>query len=346
MNREKIEFTVIILVGIISGALVLTFSFKYVLPTVAPFIIAWAIALAVRRPAELMSRKLPIPERPLRVIMALILMLAVLSLASVGIWQGSAALWRFLTNLGENDGIVDLLSAITTPGFHIFGDGMPEELRGRIEDAFGQMLTSLLSGLAASLTSWVAAVPKALFFILVCAIAVIYFALDLEKINAWVGKILPDNLSLRLCTLKDSFFSICGKYLRAYLVLMAMTFLIMLVGFLILRIKDAVLIAFVVALVDVLPVIGVGVILVPWSVFALITGESALGIGLIVLFLVNTVIRQLAEPKIIGKNLDMHPILTLIMLYAGYALFGFLGLLLVPVASVVLGIVLNKDHTA
>ena len=84
--------------------------------------------------------------------------------------------------------------------------------------------------------------------------------------------------------------------------------------------------------------------LVPWSVFEFARGNAFMGVGLIVLFVVNEVIRQFSEPKIVGKNLNIHPLLTLVLLYFGYSLFGISGLILIPAIIAVLGLV-KKDKT-
>ena len=119
----------------------------------------------------------------------------------------------------------------------------------------------------------------------------------------------------------------------------------MLCGFLVLRVSQAPIIALIVAALDILPIIGVGTVLVPWSVFEIARGNVAVGVGLIILFLVNEVIRQFSEPKIVGKSLNIHPLLTLLLLYLGYSLFGISGLILIPVIIAVLGLV-KKDEAA
>ncbi|MBO5879672.1 MAG: AI-2E family transporter, partial [Clostridia bacterium] len=98
----------------------------------------------------------------------------------------------------------------------------------------------------------------------------------------------------------------------------------------------------VVAVLDLLPLIGVGTVLVPWSIFEFVLGNTGRGIGLIVLLVAHELIRQFAEPRIIGKNLGVHPIISLILLYVGYGAFGFFGILLVPLFAIVLNILLNK----
>ena len=116
----------------------------------------------------------------------------------------------------------------------------------------------------------------------------------------------------------------------------------MLTGLFILGIKAPFLSALIIAFLDILPVIGVGTVLIPWSIVAFAGGEGVLGTGLIALFLINTVIRELAEPKILGKNLGIHPIVSLILIYAGYALFGFTGLIITPIIAGIIGLLTER----
>jgi len=160
-----------------------------------------------------------------------------------------------------------------------------------------------------------------------------------------VRRILPAGVFSRLVKFKDRFLGISLKYLRSYLVIMLITFVIMLFGLLVLRVKYAVLIAFVVAVLDALPLIGIGTVLVPWSVYQMIFGNFGFGIGLLLLFVFCEVVHQFAEPRIVGKSLGIHPIASIMLLYIGYYLFGFLGLLLVPLISVVFGILRNKEDS-
>jgi predicted PurR-regulated permease PerM len=146
--------------------------------------------------------------------------------------------------------------------------------------------------------------------------------------------------------LKDRFFKVGVKYIRAYLIIMLITFVIMLTGFLIMRVENALLLASVIALLDVLPLIGVGTVLVPWSVFQLLFGNLYLGIGLALIFVVNEVVRQISEPKIVGKSLGIHPLVSLVLLYVGYSVLGIAGLLLVPLISVILNVITDKNDAA
>ena len=94
---------------------------------------------------------------------------------------------------------------------------------------------------------------------------------------------------------------------------------------------------------DLLPVIGVGTALIPASAFCFLSGKNSLAVGILILFSVNLVIRQLAEPRILGKHLGVHPLATLAAMYIGYSFFGFVGLLLLPLVVIILGIYKNDS---
>jgi predicted PurR-regulated permease PerM len=120
----------------------------------------------------------------------------------------------------------------------------------------------------------------------------------------------------------------------------------MLVGLFILKAPYPVLMAIVIAVLDLLPIIGVGFVLIPWGVWSIMIGNVPFGIGILVLFVFQTIIREIIEPKIVGKNLGTHPILTLIFIYVGYSLFGIIGLILVPVLTVLVNIAFGKKNSS
>lgn len=340
MKKEKLESIVLVLIGILAGGILVLVGIRYVLPAALPFLLAWGVAFAVRGPSKLLSEKLHISERIIRPVLAIMLTLLLFSIIGVILWQMIALVWDTLADIGAGKNpVYDILYALSSGEISIFGDALPEELAKRISDALGELLSSALSGIAAAVTSWVGAVPRVLLFLLVTLISLIFFAIDLEKINAFVRGALPEKLSCRLSTARRRLFSVAGKYVRSYLLIFGITLVIMTGGLMILGVRRALLLGFIIAVLDILPVIGVGTVLIPWSIIALCTGNNIMGIGLIILFLVNTVVRELAEPKILGKNLGIHPILSLILIYVGFALFGFTGLILTPIIAGLLGFI-------
>ncbi len=345
MNKEKIEYISHLA---IAGAGILLFAYifvKYLFVLLLPFAIAWGVAFSIRPIAKKLSSGTKIPYRAVSVILTLLTLIGSLAVLTSAIVYAAGEAWEFVSGLAGSDALYDVLSKIMNPIGGLLGDKEgATELEGHIGTAVQGMLSSAMSGIVSGITAFARSVPRALIFILVTVVASIYFALDLEGVNSFVAKRLPEPWVRGAVRFKNRFLVALMKYLRAYLIIMVMTFIVMLFGFLLLRVRYAVLFAFAVALLDALPLIGVGTLLLPWSIYQMLFGNLGLGIGLLVLFILHTVIREFTEPKIVGKNLGIHPILSLVLLYAGYCLFGFLGLFLIPVFTVVIAIMKSNGE--
>lgn len=346
MNKEKIEYYSHLTITVIGVIVLLYIFFRYLLLVTLPFLISWAVAFSIRPLAIKISSGTRIPCKVISTALTALIVLGGVAVIVSAVAYAVGEAWDFLSRARESGVLYDVLDKIMNPISGMLGDREgADELEKHISEALSGMITSLLSGIVSGLTSFITSVPKALIFVLVTVISSIYFSLDLENINAFVKNNLPKGVSAWIVNFKNNFLKTMLKYLRSYAIIMLMTFIIMLFGFLVLGINYAVLFAFIVALLDALPLIGVGTVLVPWSIYQLVFGSARLGLGLIILFVAHAVIRQFVEPKIVGKNLGIHPVISLILLYAGYFLFGFMGLILIPIISVAINILFNKDDT-
>ena len=343
--KDQITRFALISVGILSSIILLFAFIEYLLPVVMPFLIAWLIAAITASPAAKLSRRIKAPERIIRLVMSVLITILFFSLASILIWQGATSIWRFLSDIDEDSRIYDMLSMIFSSDAPVFGDYLPSGLADRISEAVGTLVSSGLSMLGEGIASLVALVPQFFFFIIATLISLVYFTLDYDKITAFLKSILPDKIIGVISKIKGGILFVIKKYILSYSLIMLITYLTLLIGLSILRVPHAVVIALFIALLDILPIIGVGTVLLPWGIFELATADKFLGIGLILLFVVNTIIRQFTEPRIVGKSLDIHPIITLMMIYVGYALFGFVGMLILPIIIVSVGAVLKGDNS-
>ena len=344
--KEKVGRFALISVGILALIILVFIFVEYLLPVVLPFIIAWLIASATVKPARKIAEDMKAPERVIRLMLSLFFALSVATVIGVVLWKIVEAVWRFLNDMGEGNRLYDLLSTMFSAEIPILGDKIPSEAATKIKDALGEAITEAFSALASGATMMVGALPRAFFVLLVTLISLVYFSIDYEKISCFVKSLLPEKAIKSIIGLRDGIFTVIKKYLISYSLILFITFGIMLTGFMLLRIEHSLLLAILVALLDILPVIGVGTVLVPWSIIELSFGDKALGIGLLILFVANAVIRQFVEPKIVGKNLSLHPIVTLVLLYVGYSLFGFIGLIILPVIAVSVGVALKGDNTS
>jgi sporulation integral membrane protein YtvI len=181
-----------------------------------------------------------------------------------------------------------------------------------------------------TLRTWIAHLPSSFFSFLVFVMATFYFTADFTRLNGVLMERLPESVRQKIYACKRYFVRGGLSFLRAYLILLLITFLELLIGLSILKVPYSGAIALLVSVLDFFPVLGVGTVLVPWALFLLLFGNYSLGIGLLILFAIVTVIRQLIEPHIVGAQIGLSPLATLFATYLGYRLFGFLGLILAP----------------
>lgn len=298
-------------------------------PIALPFLIAWGLALLVRPLCRSLGKKTAMPEPVLRVVLAL----GAFLLIGGGLFLLAERLWRemseLLRRLSENPAplerialrIKEWLSFIPLTEGELAFDPMR-----LIEGALGEAV----SALSRAVGGMILGLPSLFLFLIVTVIASVYFALGLEEINAAALRLVPRAGRERVLHLRDALLHAFVGYMRSYAALFVLTLVITLVGLLLLGVRYALLLALLLAVLDLLPVLGVGCALIPWSVSCFFLGRSGLGIGLLVLWLTVTVARQVAEPRLLGERLGLSPLSTLFAMYAGLRLFGVLGMLLAP----------------
>jgi sporulation integral membrane protein YtvI len=347
MDEERIKYLrdiILVALGVIAlGYLLVTRLFNIALP----FFLSWGVAYLVRPISKKISARVKIPHKIISLLLTIVAVFAGLG-AIIGllIYAGREA-WNFLSTLAEDEKIYRVIERLINPLAGIFGESEGATvIEERIAEAVKGILTNLLSGFVNIVTAIVSSVPGILIFLLTTVISAIYFSLDLDNINRKVKEALPEKIAEKLVNFKNKFLITAFRYMRSYLVIMLIVFVILLVGFFILKVKYAILLAVIFALLDMLPVIGIGAFMIPWGIFQIAFGNAGLGVGLLILFVVAIVIKNLIEPKIVGKNLGIHPILTLVLLYAAYSLFGIFGLLLIPILSVILNIAIDKNNSS
>ncbi len=351
MGEKRVNFpyyasVIICILGLLAVSYI---ALRYLLWSVLPFLISWGIAFALRPLSAHLHRRTKIPRKILNFTLMLAALLLVFSILFIISDRLVTEIRGFISHVGENPSMIsdtverinDLLTSISDK-LNIFGvggggdEGVRSYLSGLAEKATGDMISELPK----TLGRVVMTVPKTLIFLLVSVIASFYFSTDLQGINEKILAIVPKKWQSRLVSIKDIIFDTTLKYLRSYLIIMLITFALLLLGFLIIGVKYYFVLSIIFALVDILPVLGVGALLVPWGIFSLATGELYRGMGLLILYAVIAVVRQVVEPKIIGVSLGIHPLLTLFSMYLGFTLFGVVGMILGPIFALILKSVL------
>jgi sporulation integral membrane protein YtvI len=341
--EKRLEYYAHLVICSLGGVLLVYLAYKYALSVLLPFVIAWCVAEGTRPLARRVSEGTGASERVVSALFSIVIVLGLLA-AMIGIIvYALGEAWTLLRELISGGALTEALDRIFS---FLPNGGEGGELGAYIKNAVSGALTGLLSSVGSAVTLFASGLPRVLFFILVTVCATLYFSLDLDRINGFINGIMPKGVRGWVLSNKKSIKSSLLKYLRAYLLIMLITFMEMLFGFLVIGIDYAVLLAFAVAILDALPLIGVGTVLIPIAIFNFAVGKGALGIGLLLIFAIHSVIRQVIEPRIVGKNLGIHPVLSLFLIYLGYVLFGALGILLVPVVSVLINAFINKDDSS
>lgn len=173
--------------------------------------------------------------------------------------------------------------------------------------------------------------PEAIIFTIITILATFFLLKDREKISGVMMRQLPGTWINRILNIKKDLFTALFGYMRAALIMMTITFTELFIAFNIIHVKYALLFAFLIAIIDALPVLGAGGILIPWSLYSFVTGDIRMGISIIITYLVVLIIRQMIEPKVVGEQIGVYPLLTLIAMYTGLRLIGFAGLILGPI---------------
>lgn len=343
MNNERIKNAFYLMGTIALALLICGVIFSYFLPVFLPFLISYAIACVTTAPAVALEKRSRLSRQKLRLFISLFALL-VLSLAVFFIGKYTAVtLWQVAVDLLEGDRLVGFIDNLFSPVDTLFGGALPPDLEGQITDALRRIISDLSSSLASGLGSVVSFLPKMLLFLVVTLISLVYFSLDLEGINEKVKSVLPPKWGSALSAARERMLSVGVRYVFSYFLVMLVTFSVMLVGFFILRVGHPFLLALLIAFFDLFPIIGVGTVVIPWAIVEIILGNTARGIGLLVLFVVNELIRQFSEPRIVGKSLNVHPLFTLVLIYTSIALFGFKGIFLLPFFVAILSLLLRKN---
>ncbi len=303
-----------------------------------PFGIAWLLALLLQPLISWLTRFTGLRRGAVSVILLLLLLCGggallfylggrmVLELKKLAEQLGSQAeqigewFYRMTEMLKDK---LPVMGAMESEDWISFGSGLLKDavtkLSGKLTSTAGAVLMRL---------------PEFIFMLIIFLMAAFYLCADFEKISRYLSSLLPHSAVRKLGKLKRQIFSTTIGYLRAYFILLLITFGELLAAFLLLKIEYALTLAVLIALLDALPAIGVGTVLLPWALIAFLMGNWKRGVALLVIYAVVTVVRQIAEPHVVGAQLGLHPLATLIAVYAGYKLAGILGLLFAPVGAI------------
>lgn len=360
------------IINIVYFALIVAIGFlvvRYALSVCLPFAIAFVFAAILQKPKNFLIKKAHFKNGAaagLCVFLAIFIVVALVSLVGVRVFdeiKGFAAyISAQLKNLDEvvnniETWLMNLISSL--PEFlsktlkesasDLFSNireylaGESKNLSSSITSSIGSKFQfSWITGPLSGVISTAKQLPSILLSILISIIACCFMTSEFAEIKAFIVCQFPEHRRKDLSRAKHILRTSLGKMGKAYLLIMLVTFIEVSIGLTVLKLVGVfssayiMLIAAGTAVVDILPVLGTGTVLIPWAVYSFITGNIGLGIGLLVLYGVITVVRQIVEPKLVAGQLGLSPIVTIMALYLGLKAFGVLGMFVTPILVIML----------
>lgn len=334
IDPEKAKKFLITTIGIFLGIFLFFKSIHYI----APFLVALILSMFLEPLVRLLVKKAKMP-RKLASIICIVLVLTfiglVITLLVSKLIIQAKELFEVLP-IFLNDWYNSIIRFLNSSDQLI---ALPQEVLDFLVDQLAVVVSNLANFAnngVKYLVNTAISLPTVLIFVIITLFSTYFFLGDKENFKRKIQKQLPESWYDQVSFIKSDVISQVLRLIRAYFLIMLVTFTELLIGFSIMRVKYAVVLAVIIAIFDILPVLGTGGILIPWAIISLITGDIVLGVSLIILYLVVLVVRQVVEPKIIGSQIGVHPLMTLGAMYIGLQILGASGLILGPITLLII----------
>jgi len=336
---KKTIFSLIKILLVALGVFVLFKIGRYFIP----FIIAFVFSSLIEPVVKFIETKLRISRKIGSVFSILVVLGAILTVLGLLIARLVKEIINVYNSLNLTfDGIAAFIDRIIEEASNLFLK-LPTQVSDGITNAINNISSNLenllkpVVDLATGTVKFAFSLPQALIFLLVTILATYFMSSDKERIVNFLDSQIPSEWLRNTRNVLNNVFAALFGWLRAQLILMSVTFSEVLIGFLIIGIQNALLLALIIALVDALPILGTGSILVPWAFIDLVfLGNTREGLSLALLWLITLFVRQLIEPKVVGNQIGIHPLFTLFGMYLGLQFIGVFGLFLGPICVVII----------
>lgn len=326
------------------------YLFKYFFGVLFPFVLGFIIAFSLRPLIKWINDKVNINNT----VISVIVLLAFYSIIGTGLFFVIIKIFTMLRDLFEDiprmfaSDIQPLINQFTAWANNIFYKINPEIIEfiqqydQNIFEQLGSIVKDFSSGMVNLLTGMVKKLPSFLLGFVFTIISSFFITIDFKKITEFLNFQITDKNRKIFSAVKRNGIDVFVNFLKAYGILLTVTFIESAIGLSLMRIDNAIGISLIIALVDIFPVLGTGTVLVPWAIIEFFNGNIPDAIGLGILYAVITVIRQVLEPRVVGDSIGLYPLVTLISMFLGAKYFGAFGLLGVPIIVTVI-VKLNEE---
>ncbi len=344
-DRPYWKVAVSLAFSLVGTVLCIYFGYK-LLGFFMPFVVGWVIASIASPVVNWLEKRV----RLIKKWGSALIIIGVLGMVGLLVYFLASTLTREVVGLIRNipDMYQDLESGMDTIGeslngvFLLLPAGVQEgwhAIMNNLDQMMGEIIGRLSEPTVSAAGRVAKGIPSALIATIVTFISAYFFIAERETVILWAKKIAPDALVSRTSMVIDNFKYAVGGYFKAQFKIMVVVYVLLLAGFLILRVHYAFLLALLIAFLDFLPFFGTGTALLPWAVYKFMMGNYRLVLGLLILYGVTQLVRQLIQPKLVGDSMGLDPLVTLVLLYAGYKAGGVLAMIFaVPVGMIVINL--------
>ena len=309
-----------------------------------PFVIGWLIALIANPLVRFLEKRLKIVRKHSSAVIVIGVLAAVIIGCYFIIARFTTESIRFIKDLPDLyydlEAEIRLMMENLSNVFQFLPVKVQETLNNlgnNVSEFMGEFIQSIGVPTMEAAGNVAKNIPNILIQIIVTVLSSYFFIADRDKLMERFHKFIPQSISRGIDLISDQFRQVVGGYFKAQFRIMGVVAAILLVGFLILRVDYAVLLACLIAFLDFLPFFGTGTALIPWAAVKLFAGEYEVAIGLAIIYLISQLVRQIIQPKIVGDSMGLNPLLTLTFMYIGFKVQGVAGMILaVPIGLVVM----------
>ena len=337
MKKESLTHFLLLTASATAAVGIFYVAFRYLLRWLLPFLLALAIS-ALLEPLICWCRKRLHLQRGFTAAVATIgcvflLGAGLFRLFTAILQQASALLTQLPLLLAELPPLLQHWQLRLLEFCAAFGEplrGWSAALTSRISSGNLGLISEWSASLLAKLPSVVSFLPELVLSFATTVLAVFYTSSCFPAIREFLLRQLPSRYHRDAKNVKRNVCLTIAKWLRAEATLWLLTFIVLLVGLMLLRVEFALLLAFLISFVDLLPVLGTGTVLLPWAALAFLLGRGTFSVGLLVLQLVLLLQRSILEPKLLAAQADLPPLAALLAMYLGFCSMGITGMILFP----------------
>ncbi|MBP3474794.1 MAG: sporulation integral membrane protein YtvI [Lachnospiraceae bacterium] len=311
-----------------------------------PFIVGWIISLIASPVVRFFEEKLKVRRKAVSALVIIAVLAVVVLLVYAIIVKLIQEGVNFINELPQmRDSIVAEFSQVGASLQGIY-DRMPADIQQTLDHVIGEMGNYFSNAIGnVSLPSFEAvgnvakAIPDIFLGVVICLLSSYFFVADKTYMSDVMKRYVPDSIRYRLDLIRRSFSKAIGGYFKAQLKIECWVYILLVAGLMILDVRYAFLVALGIAFLDFLPVFGTGTVMLPWAVIELCNKNYKMMFGLLAIWLVGQLVRQVIQPKIVGDSMGMDAIPTLFLLYIGYKVAGVVGMILaVPIGIIVVNL--------